>query len=407
MARSHHIIKLLKGQRGGVAIWFAICLPVLLGCAALAVDLARINLTKVELQNAVDAAALGGSSSLSNTQPPPGPSDTPYNWSAATATALDLARSNYANAAPIHDALIETGFWNIQNPSLGLRPSAGVPVAGDVPAIKVTVAISSTQNNGPLQLFFAPILGIANSNVQASAISILTGAGGPFDYAIYSGSTSNNLSINGSTYNIKGSIHTNKNLNINGSSITVTGAAEAKGTVTTNGSNIDIGSTLPNDQRVISMPDFSASIAAAAAAVNQTYTGTKTINGSSITSDPIYVQGSPGTITVNGSSFTTTGTVMADGNISINGSGVASLSSQVCFYSKNGSIYINGSNYNLNGVLYAPNGTIFVNGSQITVNGSVVGKQISINGSEFTIDRTDYPITSITSLPGNHAQLVE
>jgi len=403
MARLHNNIKLLQGQRGGVALWFALCLPVLLGFAALAVDLARLNLTKVELQNAADAAALGGACSLSD--PSTVASDKPNNWTAATATALNVARSNFANAAQIQDALIETGYWNLQNPSLGLRPPStpGVPVAGDRPAIRTTVAISSTQNNGPLNLFFAPILGIAQSNSQASAIAILNGAGGPFDYAIFSGSTSANLIINGSGFNIKGSVHSNDNLIINGSSITITGAAEANGTVTTNGSGLNIGSRSPN-AGYISMPDYSASIAAAAAEAHQTYTGSKIINGSSITSDPIYVQGSPGTITINGSSFTATGTVMADGDIIVNGSGMASLNSQVCFYSKNGNITVNGSSYALNGVLYAPNGRIIINGSSITINGSVIGNQVLINGSSFKVDRTNHPITS---LPGNHIQLVE
>ncbi len=172
MAPSHHIIKPLDGQRGGAAILFVLCLPALLGFTALAVDLARLNLTKVELQNAADAAAVAGARSLSDTQPPPGSSDQPYNWSAATTTALAVARLNVANARQIQDATIETGYWNLQNPSLGLRHTS-TPVAGDVPAIRATIAISSTQNNGPLQFFFAPILGIAESNVQARAIAMI------------------------------------------------------------------------------------------------------------------------------------------------------------------------------------------------------------------------------------------
>jgi len=152
------------------------------------------------------------------------------------------------------------------------------------------------------------------------------------------------------------------------------------------------------------MPDYSASIAAAAAAANQVYTGSKVINGSGITANPMYVKGSPGTVTVNGSAFTATGAVLADGNITINGSGVASGNSQVCFYSKNGDITINGSGIALNGVLYAPNGKIIINGSTITVNGCVVGKQVTINGSSFGVNRDDYPPTS---LKGRHVKLIQ
>jgi hypothetical protein len=185
MAPSHHISKLLHGQRGGVAILFALCLPVLIGFTALAVDLARINLTKVELQNAADAAAVAGARSISD--PSTVASDKPYNWTAARATALVVAKSNYVNGTKIQDATINTGYWNITNPSLGFRPSTGIPVTGDVPAIRVTIALSSGHNNGPLRLFFAPVLGIAPGTIQASAIAVIAapGAGtGMFPFVI-------------------------------------------------------------------------------------------------------------------------------------------------------------------------------------------------------------------------------
>ena len=407
MERSPYIKKLLHGQRGNIAILFALCLPVLLGCAALAVDLARLNLTKVELQNAADAAALAGAKSLS------------VSSTVATATALQVAQSNFANASQIQVAVIQTGYWDLTTKSFS---TPGTPGTGKVPAIMVTVPISSTQNNGPLKLFFAPILGIANiSNIQASSIAILNnGTGGPFDYAIFSGSNTETLTFNGSGFTITGSVHTNDDLNINGSSITITGAAEAYGNFSINGSGNHLGSTnvngtfVPNgsgnsfgsqssNTSIISMPDFSASVAAEAAAANQTYTGNKTINGSNITSSSMYVQGN---LTVNGSAFTATGAVMADGNITINGSGVASGNSQVAFYSKNGDININGSGYNLNGLFYAPNGHIKINGSGIKVNGSVVGKEINVNGSSFTVNRTDFPITSLP-LTGRSVNLVQ
>ena len=173
MARSNHSIDLLHGQRGVVAILFILCLPVLLGFAALAVDLARLSLTRVELQNAADAAALAGARALNDTQPTPGASDHPYHWSAASTSALDVARRNFANATPIQDATIETGYWNITDPSLGLRApgTSGAPVSGDLPAVRATVTIS-------IALFFAPVLGISTRNVHASAIAVLPIPGG-------------------------------------------------------------------------------------------------------------------------------------------------------------------------------------------------------------------------------------
>ena len=154
MKRSHQVKTQLHRQRGSTAIWFALCLPVLLGFAALAVDLARINLTKVELQNAADSAALAGARSLT-------PLDaSTYNWTAAKASALDVAKRNVANGELIKDADITTGYWNLGS--------------GNVPFIRATVTISSTQNNGPLKLFFAPILGITDKRVQATAVAVIT-----------------------------------------------------------------------------------------------------------------------------------------------------------------------------------------------------------------------------------------
>lgn len=183
MERTHHSSRRLHRQRGGTAILFALVLPVLLGFAALAVDLARIHLVKVELQNAADAASLGGAHSLSDA------GGQPYNWSAAVNAAQNVVQSNVANGAHIQDATIETGYWNLQNPSLGLRPAGtgSVPAAGDVPAVRTTVAISANQNNGPLPLFFAPILGIAESSIQASAIAVIappSGGTGMFPFVI-------------------------------------------------------------------------------------------------------------------------------------------------------------------------------------------------------------------------------
>lgn len=180
MTRSPYISKLLHRQRGVVVIWFALLLPVLLGFAALAVDLARLGTVKAELQNAADAAALGGARSLSD------PGGEPYNWSAATVAAEDFARRNSANAARIRDVAIETGYWNLPDPSLGLRDTLTTPVAGDLPAVQVTVAITSTRNNGPLRFFFAPFLGIDDSDIQASATAVLPapeGGTGMFPFA--------------------------------------------------------------------------------------------------------------------------------------------------------------------------------------------------------------------------------
>jgi len=391
MAHSYPIIKGLHDQRGVVAILFVMVLPVLLGFAALAVDLARINLTRVELQNAADAATLAGVLSLNDA------GGDPFNWTAAENKAMELAQDNIADGSPIpaDKVRIQTGYWNLQSRIWTDVSPTYTPGTGEVPAVRATIAHS-------LNLFFFPIFSLfdnadhTHQDVQASAVAILIQKHkkGPLDYAIFSGSPTKQLNMNGSGFNIIGSVHTNYNLLINGSSITITQAAEAVGTVTMNGSGMNIGEVLP-DADVIDMLDYSAAIAEAAAAAHQTYTSSQTFNGGNITSDPIYVQGNSNTITVNGTGFTATGAVMADGNITINGGGMGSGDSQVSFYSKNGDITLNGSNYTLNGVLYAPNGKITINGSNVTIKGAVVGNEVRINGSRLTVDRSNNPIKSL------------
>ncbi|MEI8186801.1 MAG: pilus assembly protein TadG-related protein [Chlorobiaceae bacterium] len=172
MARSDHIIKLSHGQRGGIAILFALCLPVLLGFAALAIDLARLNLTKVELQNAADAAAIGGARSLTD------PGALPFNWAKANIMATSMAQQNVANGRNITDATIEDGYWNILTKSWIPVPIPDVQPVGYVPAIRATIDISSTKNNGPLKLFFGSFLGKNTQAVSASAIALIASPGG-------------------------------------------------------------------------------------------------------------------------------------------------------------------------------------------------------------------------------------
>lgn len=173
MTRPLHIYKRLHGQRGGASIWFALLLPMLLGFAALAIDLARLHLIKVELQNAADAGALAGARSLTD---PSG--EQPYSWTVAENTAGNVAKHNYANGALIQDAnmSVNSGYWNIKNSSYNQsHTSTGT---GDVPAVHVTVSLTG------LKLFFGPIFRlfdpdfITERDIQASAIAMIAPPGG-------------------------------------------------------------------------------------------------------------------------------------------------------------------------------------------------------------------------------------
>lgn len=140
MKRFRSIDKPLHGQRGVVLILFALLLVILLGFAAFAIDAARINLAKAELQNAADAAALAGVRKYFT-------SDS----TAAKNEAIHLATRNYANGALIDASSVTATVAS---------------VTGYTHAIKVTILLSG------MPLFFAPVLGISSRDVSVTATAV-------------------------------------------------------------------------------------------------------------------------------------------------------------------------------------------------------------------------------------------
>ncbi|MGE4483681.1 MAG: hypothetical protein AB7C97_01060, partial [Oscillospiraceae bacterium] len=339
------------------------------------------SLTKANLQNAADAAALAGAYDLPNT-------------SIAGSTAIYFAGLN-------GDGETETTIVS--------------PYNGDPTKIQVICKSSVSYT-------FARALGLTTTDITAQAVAQKTsGLGEAFDYAVFSGSLTDSLTNNGSNLYIGGSVHSNCKLTIHGSDQTITGSAEAVSKFTfngsnleigdicqasmfsTNGSSINIGTKITSPATVIDMPDFSDVIQDAAEEAGQAYSGNKIYNGSRISVDsPIYVNGN---LTINGSNFEGTGIVLVSGDISFNGSNLmCSSDSAVCFYSANGDITINGSGAQLDGIVYAPNGTITMNGSNQTINGRVIGNEITFNGSGITIVSE---AADLECLPEDSVKLVE
>jgi uncharacterized membrane protein len=169
MTRFRSIDKHLHGQRGNVFLLFALFLPVLVGFMALTIDIARLYLIKVELQNAADAAALAGALSVSGT---PGS----YNWSNVESDARKMAQSNGVNGSLIQQATIDMGYWDSSTPAAGWQNTYNL---GYLPAVRVRIEFSSTKNNGPLIFFFAPIASSDNipSVFSATAIAAQSASG--------------------------------------------------------------------------------------------------------------------------------------------------------------------------------------------------------------------------------------
>lgn len=63
-SRLRHLSRLIRNRRGAIAPIVAIAFPLLIGCAAIAVDVTEWTLAKLQLQKATDSAAIAGVYSL-------------------------------------------------------------------------------------------------------------------------------------------------------------------------------------------------------------------------------------------------------------------------------------------------------------------------------------------------------
>ena len=88
-------------RSGAAAIMLVVALPVLLGMAALAIDVGYIFTSLAELQNAVDAGALAGASALSSTE------------TEVRARVMEVAGRNSLSGEPVAVPAenIEIGYW--------------------------------------------------------------------------------------------------------------------------------------------------------------------------------------------------------------------------------------------------------------------------------------------------------
>jgi Flp pilus assembly protein TadG len=151
----------LLGQRKGVtAVMVAIMIVMLLGFAALAIDLGYGMVTRNELQNAADAAALAGARELGLMY---------ENGSAISlAPIIDVARDtveqNLGSAFILNDSDVELGEW--VSGSLDTTSS-------DPDAVRVTVSMDA-MTNGPITTFFAGVIGVNSMAVSATATAWLS-----------------------------------------------------------------------------------------------------------------------------------------------------------------------------------------------------------------------------------------
>lgn len=168
-------------NKGQILVLFALSLIVILGFAALAIDVAYWYHTKNQLQGAADAAALAGAADLTCEN---------YNGTNAVQTsarhmAQEYALKNIAASQNVQTVLntgnldygdIIVGHWDGAN----FTPRPGVPLDNGVRlnAMKVvarrTLAPAEagvTVGNNPVSTFFGKIFNISQVNIKAEAIA--------------------------------------------------------------------------------------------------------------------------------------------------------------------------------------------------------------------------------------------
>jgi Flp pilus assembly protein TadG len=170
-------------RRGAVIPMAATLIAVLLGMVAFAVDIGWIALTRSELQNAADASALAGVKPLMDGHVQynlPGQTQCASILATAQTNARALAKQYAAyhtaggvSGLVLQDNDIEFGFTDASGNYTPLPTYTGFPNT-----IKVTLRRDSVAN-GPLQLYFGPVLGMSTTNVIATASA--TAYGGTVD----------------------------------------------------------------------------------------------------------------------------------------------------------------------------------------------------------------------------------
>ena len=145
--------RIFDDRDGAVAIFFAASVMMLLGMAAIAVDLGFLYSLRGKLQNTADAAVLAAVGDLPDED-------------AARATAVDLATKNMPAAGHgtvLANADVVAGNWDADTRTF-------TPAGSPINAVRA-VTRRSQANGNAAGLFFARVLGFDQVDMQATAIA--------------------------------------------------------------------------------------------------------------------------------------------------------------------------------------------------------------------------------------------
>lgn len=375
-----------SSQSGQSLILAVMGMAALMGMAAMAIDVGLVFHERREAQNAADAAALAGASSL----PPYGTSFQ------AAAKAQEWAELNG----------YEDGVSNT-------NVNVTYPYDGDASRLEVEI-------ERPYSFTFGKVLGLDQLTVSARAVgqgTFTTGGGGGYAIFVINNdcSTSDPLEISGSLNDVTGDVHSNSKIKIGGSFVDFVGDTTYTCTFTDGGSN---NTFTPPPAQFGNRPsplDYTYG------SFPCTYSYTQDIDVGS--RSELWLNNDPGTqelkdavicstgdIQLSGQDVTGNVTFVAGDELKISGSNfhLKGLWNDVLAYSagsNEAAIDMSGSGGLWEGYIFAPNGRAKVAGQDaLSVQGSIIADRVTISGSDFSINSTDNG--SVSPGPGT-VKLVE
>ena len=143
-------------EKGSVLIIFALSVLVLMGLAALAVDLGAVYTARAQLQVGADAAALAAVQELESGQ--------------AHYVAAQFAAMNSVLTTPI-----TLGESDVTTGKLDFATGDFAPGVEPPNAVRVTARRTAGAPDGPLELFFGKVIGHDTVSVQAESIAAIDG----------------------------------------------------------------------------------------------------------------------------------------------------------------------------------------------------------------------------------------
>lgn len=370
----NRITKFGRDESGSVAVVVALCMTILFGVSALAVDFGTMAAAKGTLQNAADAAAL--------------------------AAAKDLG----AGGSTLNVAARVEEYCRVN----GCDPeAAGCSVSWSTVGKTVTVTVSREMQMG----FSAVLTGERKRTVSAEATAEATSIFGGCPYAMFAGKRieedGRGIVIGGNDILINGNIHSN-------SDISMAHAVLGEGVIATAVRNTNPSTTGWNDKAIaLDMPSFRNFESALASVepvvefpgnvVKSSRDGFQELITEALrkyrdrmgSSDDYRYNGLyihvAGNLTFNGHNSTSYRAdfpivLIVDGDINLNGAPLSStIDFPVSIMSKTGDITVNGGGERYTGILYAPSGDITLNGNDAEFVGSIVAQNIRKTGGKITV----------------------